>query len=51
MKMTNLMILSQVARILDPIRFAAAFVIPVKIGLQQLWQLGLDWDDQVPLTV
>ena len=49
--MTKRMILSQVARIFDPIGFAAAFVIRAKIGLQKLWQLGLDWDDEVPLTV
>ena len=50
-KMTKRMILSQVARIYDPIGFAAAFIVRTKIGMQRLWQLGLDWDDEVPLTV
>jgi len=49
--MTKRMILSQVARIYDPIGFAAAFIIRAKIGLQKLWQLGLDWDDEVPVAV
>ena len=49
--MTKRMILSQVARIYDPIRFAAAFIIRTKIGMQRLWQRGLDWDDEVPLAV
>ena len=51
LKMTKRMILSQVARIYDPIGFAAAFIIRTKIGLQKLWQLGLDWDDEVPVAV
>lgn len=50
-KMTKKMILSQVARIFDPIGFAAMFVVQAKIGLQQLWQLGLEWDDEVPLAL
>ena len=50
-KMTKRMILSQVARIYDPIGFAAAFIVRAKIGMQRLWQLGLDWDDEVPLAV
>ena len=40
-----------VARIYDPIGFAAAFIIRTKIGMQRLWQLGLDWNDEVPLAV
>lgn len=51
LKMTKRMILSQVARIYDPIGFAAAFIIRAKIGLQNLWQLGLNWDDEVPVAV
>ena len=51
MKMTKRMILSQVARIFDPVGFSAAFVIRAKIGLHQLRHLGLDGDYEVPLTV
>ena len=36
MKKTKRKILSQVARIYDPIGFAAALIVRVKIGLQQL---------------
>ena len=42
------MILSQIARIYDPVGFPAAFLIKAKIGLQQLWQKGLDWDEELP---
>ena len=47
-KLTKRQILSQIARIFDPISFAAAFLIRTKIGMQQLWQQGLDWDQELP---
>ena len=40
-------ILSQVARIYDPIGFASAFLIRAKIGLQELWKKGIDWDEKL----
>ena len=48
LKLTKRMILSQIARIYDPVGFTAAFLINAKIGLQQLWQKGLDWDQELP---
>ena len=50
-KITKGRILSQVARIYDPIGFAASFIIRAKIGMQELWQLGLHWDDELPCNV
>ncbi|XP_071509125.1 uncharacterized protein [Diadema antillarum] len=47
-KLTKRQILSQVARIFDPIGFASAFLVRAKIGMQRLWQLGLDWDEELP---
>ncbi|XP_068675570.1 uncharacterized protein [Montipora foliosa] len=41
-------ILSQVARIYDPIGFASAFLIRAKIGLQELWEKGVGWDEELP---
>ena len=41
-------ILSQVARIYDPIDFASAFLIRAKIGLQELWEKGVGWDEKLP---
>jgi hypothetical protein len=46
-KLTKRSILSQVARIYDPIGFAAPYLVRAKIGLQELWQEGLDWDDEL----
>ena len=44
-------ILSQVARIYDPIGIAAAFLIRAKIGLQELWKRGISWDEVLPMEV
>ena len=48
LKMTKRNLLSEIAKIYDPIGFAAAFIIRLKIGLQKLWQIGIDWDDEIP---
>ena len=50
-KMTKRTLLSQVARFYNPTGFAAAFVIRAKIGLQELWQVVLHWDDKLPCDV
>ncbi|XP_071480638.1 uncharacterized protein [Diadema antillarum] len=47
-KWTKRQILSQVARIFDPIGFASAFLVRAKTGMQCLWQFGLDWDEELP---
>ena len=41
-------ILSQVARIYYPVGFASAFLIRAKIGVQELWEKGIDWDEKLP---
>ena len=48
LKLTKILILSQIARIYDPVGFTAAFLIKAKINLQQLWQKGPDWDQELP---
>ena len=48
-RLTKRMILSQIARIFDPLGFAAAFIVKAKIGMQHLWQKGVDWDEQLPV--
>lgn len=49
--MTKRKILSKVARVFDPIGFAAAFLIRAKIGLQRLWQQGFEWDEELPSEI
>lgn len=46
--LTKRKILSKVAGIFDPIGAGAAILVKAKIAMQELWQLGLGWDDEVP---
>ena len=46
--LTKRSILSQVAQIFDPIGFTSAFLIRAKIGLQELWRQGFEWDKNLP---
>lgn len=46
-KLTKRQILSKLAGIFDPIGAGAAVVIKPKIAMQQLWQIGLGWDEDV----
>ncbi|XP_014681598.1 PREDICTED: uncharacterized protein LOC106821347 [Priapulus caudatus] len=45
--LTKRMVLSELARVYDPIGFTAAFLIRGKILMQKLWQRGIDWDDDL----
>ena len=44
---TKRSILSQIERIFDPVGFAAALLIRAKIGFQELWQQGYEWDQDL----
>ena len=46
--LTKRTILSRIARIYDPIGFAAAFLIRAKIGIQELWLMDQNWDQDLP---
>ena len=48
---TKRSILSQIARIYDPVGFAAAFLIRAKTGFQELWQEGYECDQNLPSAV
>ncbi|XP_068713063.1 uncharacterized protein [Montipora foliosa] len=50
-KLTKRFLLSQIARIYDPVGFAAAFLIRAKIERQVLWQTGVDWGEEPPSTI
>jgi len=45
---TKRSILSIVAKMFDPLGWSTPVTIVAKIFLQKLWQLKLDWDDQLP---
>ena len=50
-KLTKRQILSKLAGIFDPVGAGAATLIKPKITMQELWQLGLGWDDEEPPEV
>ena len=45
-KLTKRLLLSQIARIYDHVRFAAAFLIRAKTGMEELRQAGVEWDEE-----
>ena len=45
---TKRLVLSFLARLYDPLGFLAPFTMMAKILIQEIWQLGLDWDSGVP---
>ncbi|XP_008182965.1 uncharacterized protein LOC103309405 [Acyrthosiphon pisum] len=47
-KSTKRTLLSDLNRIFDPLGFLAPVLVRGKIFLQQLWQLKIEWDQQLP---
>ena len=45
---TKWVFLSCIARTYDPLGFITPFVMSAKILFQDVWKLGLDWDDPLP---
>ncbi|XP_041463438.1 uncharacterized protein LOC121414350 [Lytechinus variegatus] len=41
-------ILSQIARVFDPLGFVSPFLVRAKIGMQKLWEKGYEWDEKLP---
>ncbi|UYV64975.1 K02A2.6-like [Cordylochernes scorpioides] len=46
--MTKRGILSQVAKIFDPLGWISLFTTTIKLILHELWKTGLEWDDPIP---
>ncbi|XP_064650013.1 uncharacterized protein LOC135501700 [Lineus longissimus] len=45
---TKRVVLSFIARLFDPFGFLSPYIMYLKILLQEIWLLKLDWDDNVP---
>ena len=45
---TKRSILSTVSSLFDPLGFMGPFILPVKVLLQELWRMGIQWDERVP---
>ncbi|GBM47722.1 hypothetical protein AVEN_16318-1 [Araneus ventricosus] len=41
-------LLQAIGRIFDPVGFLCPFVLRVKLLMQEIWKLSLDWDDDLP---
>ena len=41
-------ILSTVSSLFDPLGFMGPFILSVKVLLQELWRMGIQWDERVP---
>lgn len=50
-RLTKRVMLSNIARLYDPIGIIAPLVIKAKILMQSLWSLKLGWDDVVPAEI
>lgn len=50
-KMTKRDVLSEIARLFDPLGQLAPVIITAKITVQRLWLTGLGWDDELPEEV
>ena len=47
-KMTKRIILGKLSGIFDPVGAGVATLVKAKIGMQELWQRGLSWDEEIP---
>lgn len=48
---TKRKLLSEISKIFDPLGWISPAIIAIKIILQQLWILKLEWDDELPPTI
>ena len=39
--------LRSITTLLDPLGFLAPFIIRAKVVMQEIWQKGFDWDDEL----
>ncbi|KAJ8032042.1 hypothetical protein HOLleu_25452 [Holothuria leucospilota] len=45
---TKRVVLSCIARMFDPLGFLNPFLMTIKIMFQDLWTLGISWDEEIP---
>ena len=47
-RLTKRTVLSLIARVFDPMGFVLPFTVSARHLFQDIWRLGLDWDDELP---
>lgn len=50
-QLTKRHVLSFVARLFDPLGLLSPYVMTIKVLFQQLWKLGLGWEDELPVDL
>ncbi|KAG7198908.1 hypothetical protein KM043_015726 [Ampulex compressa] len=50
-RVTKRTILASVARVFDPLGLIGPVLLSAKIVIQRLWQLGIGWDESVPIEL
>ena len=48
-RLTKRIVLSQIAKLFDPLGLVSPVTIRAKMQLQDLWKLQLDWDESLPM--
>ena len=46
--LTKCVVLSLLSRLFNPLGLAAPYIMQAKCLFQELWKLGLQWDDEIP---
>lgn len=49
--LTKRILVSDMAKVFDVLGWFAPAIVAMKILLQKVWELGVDWDDAVPKTI
>ena len=50
-KPTKRNVLRKIATLFDPLGFLSPFTITAKIFMQEMWIIGVDWDNPLPSEV
>ena len=49
--LANLFILGRVAEVFDPLGLASPLIVRAKIIIQEMWAMGLGWDEPIPCEI
>ncbi|XP_065091051.1 uncharacterized protein LOC135712014 [Ochlerotatus camptorhynchus] len=47
-KVTKRIVLSEIGQLFDPLGFLGPIIVSAKLVMQDIWRLGLEWDDELP---
>ncbi|XP_066585556.1 uncharacterized protein [Prorops nasuta] len=50
-KITKRLVLSEIAKIFDPLGLLSPIILHLKHMMQTIWQAGLDWDESLPQDI